>query len=168
MFKIICWYNKGYYDKNKVEHIDIRCSNCGKQNVLSMDNTNTKYKDITTLFVLNTVSHHIGMSRIIKANKQLEYYTEKNNSDWITCGPWYNTSICEKLDGKCFEDFITIARTDRYNIMCSIDSHENKNPSEHDDGISGGGYQIPLNSTPESLVSPSETINFIGCWLKQL
>ena len=25
-----CWYNKGHDDQNKVEHIAIRCSNCGK------------------------------------------------------------------------------------------------------------------------------------------
>ena len=41
-------------------------------------------------------------------------------------------------------------------------------PSEHDDGSSGGGYPIPLNSTTEALVSLSATINFIGCWLQAL
>ena len=40
-------------------------------------------------------------------------------------GPWYNTSICKKLHGKLFEVFIRNARTDRYNIMCSIDAHKN-------------------------------------------
>ena len=49
---------------------------------------------------------------------------ENNNSEWMTCGPWYNMSICKKLQGKVFEGFIINARTDRYNIMCSIDSHE--------------------------------------------
>ena len=61
MFHIRCWYNKGHYDKNKVEHIAIRCSNCGKETGLSMDNINTKYKDITTSYVLNKVLHHVGM-----------------------------------------------------------------------------------------------------------
>ena len=46
-----------------------------------------------------------------------------------------------------FEDFIRDARTDRYNLMCYIDAHGKNNPSEHDDGNIGGGYQIPLNST---------------------
>ena len=41
----------------------------------------------------------------------------------MTGGPWYNTSICKKLNGKVFEGFIRNARTDRYNIMCSIDAH---------------------------------------------
>ena len=61
-----------------------------------------------------------------------------------------------------FEKFIRIAITDRYNIMCSIDAHEKKNPQQHDDGSSGGGYPIPLNSTTEALVSLIVTINFIG------
>ena len=46
------------------------------------------------------------------------------NSDWITGGPWYNTSICDKLHGRLFEEFIINERTNRYNIMCSIYEHE--------------------------------------------
>ena len=30
MIQISCWYNKGHDDQNKVEHIAIRCINCGK------------------------------------------------------------------------------------------------------------------------------------------
>ena len=65
MFHICCWYNKWHDDQNKVEYIAIRCSSCGKQTGLSMDDMNTKYKDTTTSFVLNTVLHHVGMSWII-------------------------------------------------------------------------------------------------------
>ena len=43
----------------------------------------------------------------------------------MTGGPWYDTSICEKLHGTVLEEFIRNAITDRYNIMCSIDAHEN-------------------------------------------
>ena len=46
-----------------------------------------------------------------------------------------------------FEEFIRNARTDRYNLMCSINTHEKKNPSEHDYGISGSGYPLQSNST---------------------
>ena len=46
------------------------------------------------------------------------------NSDWLTGGPWYKKSICNKLHGKLFEGFIRNTRTDRYNIMCSIDTRE--------------------------------------------
>ena len=69
MFHISCWYNKGHDDQNKVENIDIRCSNCGKETVLSMKNMNTNYKDIITSFVLNTVLQYVCMSWIIKTKK---------------------------------------------------------------------------------------------------
>ena len=49
---------------------------------------------------------------------------DKNISYWMTSGPWYNTYICEKVHENVFEKFIRNARTDRYNIMCYIDSHE--------------------------------------------
>ena len=47
-----------------------------------------------------------------------------HNSERMTGGPWYNTSICKKLHGNVFEEFIRNTRTDIYNIMCSIDEHE--------------------------------------------
>ena len=67
---------------------------------------------------------------------------ENHNSDWITGGPCYKTYICKKLHRNVFEEFIRYARTDRCNIMCSIDAHDKNNPSEHDDGSSGGGYPL--------------------------
>ena len=72
---------------------------------------------------------------------------DKHNSNWITCGPWYNTFIYKNLHGKLLEEFIRNARTGRYTLMCSIGTYEKKKPSEHDDGSSGGGYPIPLDST---------------------
>ena len=48
---------------------------------------------------------------------------ENQNSEWITGDHWYNTSICKKLHGKLFEEFIRNAKTDRYNIMCYIYAH---------------------------------------------
>ena len=83
-------------------------------------------------------------------------------------GTWYNIFICKKLHGNVFEGFIRNTRNDRYNIMCVIDAHENINPSEHDDGSSGGGYPLPSNSTIEALVLLGATIDFIGFWLKSL
>ena len=60
---------------------------------------------------------------------------DKNNSEWMTGGPWYNTSICKKLHGKVSDGFIINARTDRYNIMCSIDAYEKQHSPSCDDGI---------------------------------
>ena len=124
MFNISCWYNKGHDDQNKVEHISIICSNCGKKTGLSMKNMNTNHKYIIASFLLNKVLQHVGMSWIVEANKHLEYDMEKHNSYWITGSPWHNTFICKKLHGKVFEAFIRNARTDRYNLVCSIDAHE--------------------------------------------
>ena len=48
---------------------------------------------------------------------------DKHNSEWMIGGPWYNTSICKKLHGKLFEGININARTDIYDIICSIDLH---------------------------------------------
>ena len=52
-----------------------------------MDNMNNNYKDIVTIFVLNTFLHHVGMSWIIETHEQLEYDMDKHNPYWITGGP---------------------------------------------------------------------------------
>ena len=65
MFEICCWYNPGEDYQNTSENIAIRCGNCGKEKMISMDNMNTTYQDIITLFVLNTILHHVGILRII-------------------------------------------------------------------------------------------------------
>ena len=52
----------------------------------------------------------------------------KHNPYWITGGFWYNTSICKKLHGTVLEEYIRNSRTDIYNLMCSINSHEKQQP----------------------------------------
>ena len=69
-----------------------------------MNNNSINYKDIITKYVLNRMLHHVGMSWIIETNQQLEYDIGKHNLDWITGGPWYNTSICTKLHGILFKN----------------------------------------------------------------
>ena len=60
-----------------------------------------------TKFVLNTVLHHVGLSRIIHSKKQMKYYIKENNHpDWVNKGPRYSTSICYKWQGTVFDDFI--------------------------------------------------------------
>ena len=123
--------------------------------MIDVDNLNTTYQDIITTFVLNTMLHHVGMLWMIETHEQLKYNMDKHNSEFITGGPWYNTYICNKLYGKVFELFIRNARTDGYNITCSIDDYS-----------SGGGFPLPSNSTTDALVLLCATIYFIGCWLK--
>ena len=70
----------------------------------------------------------------------------------MTVGIWYNTSICKKLHGKVFERFIINARTDRYNIMCSINAYERENQLYGCDyGISCGDCPLPTNLTTSAL-----------------
>ena len=92
---------------------------------------------------------------------------DKNNHQyWLNKGPWYNTSICLKLHGGAFEDFITQARKDRYKIMCTLVAHDKMQPDYEDDEISLGNRSIPKDATPKSLIELSATLNFIVIWLK--
>ena len=125
MLKIKCgWITREDEIKHKGLKFTMRCSNCGKETTIDVDNMNTTYQDIIKFLVLNSMLHHIGMLWIIENNEQLQYDMDIQNSDWMTGGSWYNTSISEKLHGKLFEGFIINAITDRYHIMCSIDAYE--------------------------------------------
>ena len=52
---------------------------------------------------------------------------DKHNPDWITSDTWYKTYICKKLHVSVFEVFNLSVRTDRYDIICSIDAHTKTN-----------------------------------------
>ena len=58
-----------------------------------------------------------------------------NHLDWLNKVPWYNRNICSKLNGSRFEDFITQARTDQYNLMCYLVPHYSLKPDYEDDVI---------------------------------
>ena len=42
-------------------------------------------------------------------------------SQWMDKGPWYNTTICTKLNGQIFKDYFKTGRKDRYEFMCAVD-----------------------------------------------
>ena len=92
-----------------------------------MDLLDTTYQEIITTFVLNIMLHNVGMIWIIENHEQLKYDMDILNSDWLTGGLWYNTSICKKLHGKLFEGFVINEMNDRCNIMCTIDKYEREN-----------------------------------------
>ena len=78
-----------------------------------------------TKCVLNEILHHVGMSWIICSKNEMLYEIKENKHlYWFNKGPWYNTAICSKFQGKVFADFIKHARIDRYDIMCSIIEHD--------------------------------------------
>ena len=91
-----------------------------------------------------------------------------NHLDWLNKGPWYKKNICSKLHGIKFEDFITQARTDQYNIMCYLVAHDRLQTDYKDDEISIGDRVIPNNATVKELKSLCATFYFIDIWLKFL
>ena len=60
-----------------------------------------------------------------------------------------------------FGDFMTHARTDRYNIMCFLVAHDKKQSAYEDEEISIGDRLITKHVTTESLESLGATPNFI-------
>ena len=93
---------------------------------------------------------------------------KNNHQDWLNKGPRYNTFICSKLHGSRFEDFITQARTDRYNIMCYLVSHDRFQIDYKYDEINIGDMAITDNASTKILEELGATINFIDIWLKLL
>ena len=70
-----------------------------------------------------------------------------NHQYWLNKVPWYNRSICSKLHGRRFEDFITQARTDQYNLMRSLVDHNMLQLDYKDDESIIGDRAIPDDAT---------------------
>ena len=88
----------------------LKCINCKKETGLNSETNFTWFYDkVITIFVLNAMLHHVGMSWIISSNQEIEYEmnTRNNHRDWSNKGPWYKTNISSKLHGIKFEDYYT-------------------------------------------------------------
>ena len=119
MFEIRLSYKEGILDI-----VSLKCINFKRETGLDSKTNSWVFDEVITIFVLNAILHHVRMSWIISPNKVMRYEMDKNNhQDRLNKGPWYNTSICSRLHRSRFEDFITQARTDRYNLMCSLVAH---------------------------------------------
>ena len=66
-------------------------------------------------------------------------------SQYMDKGPWYNTTICTKLNGQIFKDYLKTGRKDRYELICGDYEYGRQNVSINDDTSSGGGR--PMTST---------------------
>ena len=131
-----------------MDAVYLNCISCKRDTGLDSEINSWVFNEIINKFVLNAILHHIGMSWIISSNKEGKYDTNKNNhQDWLNKGPLYNISICLKLHGSMFEDFITQARTERYNIMCSLVTHDKIQPDSDDDESSLGDRSIRNDTT---------------------
>ena len=73
--------------------------------------------------------------------------TNRKKLEWFDTGPRYNKNICSKLNGIKFEDFITQARTDQYNIMCSLVAHYRLQDDYQDVESSISDRAIPNDAT---------------------
>ena len=67
-----------------------------------------------------------------------------------------------------FDDFITQARTDQYNLMCSLVAHDRLQLDYKDDEISIGDRKIPNDATIKTLQALGVNFDFIDIWLKLL
>ena len=147
MFEICLSYKEGI-----LYVVSLKCINCKRETGSDSKTNSWVFDEVITKFLLNAILHHVGMSYIISSNKEMNYEMDKNNhQDWLNKGPWYNTSICLKLHGIKFEDFITQARTDRYICMCYLVVHDILQLDYKDDESSIRDRSIPDNATKKSL-----------------
>ena len=92
-------------------------------------------------------------------------FTNSKNLNWFDTGPWHNKNICSKLYGTTFEVFITQARTDIYNIICSLFAHDRMQDNKQDYESNVSDRVIPNDATVKELKSLGATFNFIDIWL---
>ena len=137
MFNIIIWYDQSIDHKDFPQAVGIMCINCGKIIGFLLDNQ--AMENFVTPFVKNMVLHHAGLSWIIQSNQKQNFNFQRHCPSWMTNGPFYNTTICSQLHGQFFENYVTTARLEQYNIMCSIEDHEIDLKSVNDQVISGVG-----------------------------
>ena len=70
------------------------------------------------------------------------------------------------MHGSYFEDYVTTAIKDRYNLICSIESHVRMNPTGNYYASSGDGRPLPHESSLYSLVFLGLTLNSIDSWMQ--
>ena len=77
------------------------------------------------------------------SQKKPSFNSQHNCPYCIINIPWYNTTICSRSHGLVFLKYVTAARHDQYNPMCSIEAHETEHKSIDDEAGSGGGRPLP-------------------------
>ena len=150
-----------------MDEVSLMCINCKRKTYLQPKSGKEFYDKMITPFLMNSMLHHVGMSWMISSKKEMDYenFSNHENVGWFEKGPWHNKNMCSKLYGTTFEGFIIQARTDRYNIMCSLVAHDRLQDNDQDDEISLGDKLIPKNATVKALKSLGATFNFIDIWL---
>ena len=74
------------YDEEKLDVTSIGCIDCKIETGLFLKNTT--FDEMITKFMLNAISHHVGILWIISSNKEMKYEIDENNhQDWLNTGP---------------------------------------------------------------------------------
>ena len=60
--------------------------------------------------------------------------------------PWYNTTICSKLNNQIFKDYFKTGGKDSYALMCAVGAYYKEHVSILDDAINGSGIPMPSMS----------------------
>ena len=55
--------------------------------MIDVNNMKPHIKIQSQLFFYDTMLHHVGMLQTIETHEQLKYNMDKQNSEWMTCGP---------------------------------------------------------------------------------
>ena len=45
------------------------------------------------------------------------------DTQWTDKDPRYNTTICTKINGQSFEDYLKTGHKDRYDLICYVDAY---------------------------------------------
>ena len=81
-------------------------------------------------------------------------------------GSWYNTTICAKLNGKIFEDYLKTGQKERYTLIFSVDAYYKEHVPIPSYASSGSGIPIPSKSYKKAHYSLGHTINSLENWLQ--
>ena len=73
------------------------CINCGENIGCLLDNKTIE--KFIPIFVTNMVLQNICLSWIIQSNQKINFYIHPQCPSCILNLPWYNTTICSRLNG---------------------------------------------------------------------
>ena len=82
------------------------------------------------------------------------------DTQWREKGIWYNRTICKKLNGQIFEDYLKTGQKDRYEFLFYVDTYDIIHPSVTNNGSSSGGRPLTIISSTDAIESLGQSINF--------
>ena len=65
---------------------------------------------------------NVGLLWIIKNNNNYKFEIVLEDTQCTDKVPWYNATICTKLNGQISKDYLKTGQKGRYDLMCSVDA----------------------------------------------